>query len=93
MQLKLLPVLALCAVTSQPSWAALGGDVDSVLRDHVALGATDVLTQTESYDIHEALTKIPVANPEQKGKVVDVIEKGYYLYDRVIRFARVVVGN
>ena len=44
-------------------------------------------------DIQEALAKIPVTDPEQKGKVVDVVEKGYFLHDRVIRFARVVVGD
>ena len=44
-------------------------------------------------DIQEAITKIPAPNPELKGKVVDIIEKGYYLHDRVIRFARVVVGD
>jgi len=53
----------------------------------------ECLNQDFNSDIHEALTKIPVQNPEQKGKVVDVIEKGYYLYDRVIRFAKVVVGD
>ncbi len=44
-------------------------------------------------DLHEAITKIPVTDEEQKGKVVDVIEKGYYLHDKVIRFAKVVVGE
>ncbi|MFA5814145.1 MAG: nucleotide exchange factor GrpE [Bacteroidales bacterium] len=53
----------------------------------------DCLNQDFNSDIHEALTKIPAPNPEQKGKVVEVIEKGYYLHDRVIRFARVVVGD
>lgn len=53
----------------------------------------ECLNQDFNSDIHEALTKIPVQNPEQKGKVVDVIEKGYYLHDRVIRFAKVVVGD
>jgi len=53
----------------------------------------ECLNQDFNSDIQEALTKIPVQNPEQKGKVVDVIEKGYYLHDRVIRFARVVVGD
>lgn len=53
----------------------------------------DCLNQEFNSDIHEAMTKIPVPDPEQKGKVVDVIEKGYYLHDRVIRFARVVVGD
>ena len=43
-------------------------------------------------DTHEAITKIEVADEAKKGKVVDVIQKGYYLYDKVIRFAKVVVG-
>ena len=53
----------------------------------------DCMNQDFNSDIHDALTKIPAPNPEQKGKVVDIIEKGYYLHDRVIRFARVVVGD
>lgn len=44
-------------------------------------------------DLHEALTKIPAPTPELKGKIVDVIQKGYYLNDKVIRFAKVVVGE
>jgi molecular chaperone GrpE len=44
-------------------------------------------------DYHEAITNIPAPEPEMKGKVVDVIEKGYKLNDKVIRFAKVVVGN
>lgn len=44
-------------------------------------------------DFHEAITNIPAASPEQKGKVVDEIEKGYLLNGKVIRFAKVVVGN
>lgn len=44
-------------------------------------------------DIHEAITQIPAPSPKQKGKVVDVVEKGYLLNEKVIRFAKVVVGN
>lgn len=44
-------------------------------------------------DFHEAVTQIPAPSPELKGKVVDVIENGYQLHDRVIRFAKVVTGN
>ena len=44
-------------------------------------------------DLHEAITKIPAPNKKLKGKVVDVIEKGYYLHEKVIRFAKVVVGQ
>jgi len=44
-------------------------------------------------EIHEAITKIPAPNKKMKGKVVDEIEKGYKLNDKVIRFAKVVVGE
>lgn len=43
-------------------------------------------------EIHEAITKIPAPDDKLKGKVVDVVEKGYYLNDKVIRFAKVVIG-
>ena len=44
-------------------------------------------------DFHEALTKIPAPSDDLKGKVVDVVEKGYTLNEKVIRFAKVVVGE
>ena len=44
-------------------------------------------------DEHEALTMIPAPEEDKKGKVLDVIQKGYKLNGKVIRFARVVVGN
>jgi len=49
----------------------------------------------EAFDVnkHEALTQIPAPSEDLKGKVVDVIEKGYLLNDKVLRFAKVVVGQ
>ena len=44
-------------------------------------------------DLHEAITKVPAPSDELKGKIIDVIQKGYYLNDKVIRFAKVVVGE
>lgn len=44
-------------------------------------------------DLHEAITKIPAPTEELKGKVVDVIQKGYQLHEKVIRFAKVVIGE
>ena len=44
-------------------------------------------------DIHEAITKIPAPKNKMKGKVIDVIEKGYTLNEKVIRFAKVVIGE
>lgn len=44
-------------------------------------------------DFHEAITQIPAPEEGLKGKVMDVVEKGYMLNDKVIRFAKVVVGS
>jgi molecular chaperone GrpE len=44
-------------------------------------------------DLHEAVTQVPAPKKSLKGKVIDVIEKGYKLGDRVIRHPKVVVGN
>lgn len=44
-------------------------------------------------ELHEAITDIPAPTEELKGKVVDTIEKGYYLHDKIIRHAKVVVGR
>ena len=42
---------------------------------------------------HEAITEIPAPTKDLKGKVIDDVQKGYYLNDKLIRFAKVVVGN
>ncbi|TXT34373.1 MAG: molecular chaperone GrpE [Chitinophagaceae bacterium] len=42
---------------------------------------------------HEAITEIPAPSEEMKGKVMDEVIKGYYLNDKIIRFAKVVVGK
>lgn len=44
-------------------------------------------------ELHEAIAKIPAPTEALKGKVIDTIEKGYYLNDKIIRFAKVVVGE
>lgn len=44
-------------------------------------------------ELHEAITEIPAPNEEMKGKVMDTIEKGYFLKDKIIRHAKVVVGK
>lgn len=44
-------------------------------------------------DFHEAITQIPAPSEELKGKIVDVIETGYTLNEKIIRFAKVVTGN
>ncbi|MEY4486792.1 MAG: nucleotide exchange factor GrpE [Flavobacteriia bacterium] len=44
-------------------------------------------------DLHEAIANIPAPEDAMKGKVIDDVEKGYYLNDKVLRFAKVVVGQ
>ncbi len=44
-------------------------------------------------DIHEAITQIPAPSPDLKGKIIDVVEKGYKLGDKIIRFPKVVIGQ
>ncbi len=53
----------------------------------------EALHQDFDVDLHEALTKIPAPEEGLKGKVVDVISKGYCLNEKVIRFAKVVIGE
>ena len=53
----------------------------------------DALENDFDMEIHEAVTKIPAPKEELKGKVVDVIEKGYYLHEKIIRFPKVVIGE
>jgi molecular chaperone GrpE len=50
------------------------------------------LNNNFNVDLHEAVAKIP-AEDDKKGKVVDVVLKGYYLQDKVLRFSKVVVGE
>jgi molecular chaperone GrpE len=44
-------------------------------------------------ELHEAITNIPAPTDEWKGKVIDEMEKGYFLNDKVVRFAKVIVGS
>lgn len=57
------------------------------------LKAMDAVNQPFDADLHEAITEIPAPNPDMVGKVIDVVEPGYYLNDKLIRHAKVVVGK
>lgn len=58
-------------------------------------GLAPIESKGQNFDpeSHEALTKIPAQDESQKGKVIDEIEKGYTLNDRIIRYAKVVVAE
>ena len=53
----------------------------------------DAMEKDFDPELHEAITQIPVDNKKMIGKVVDVIEEGYYLEEKVLRHAKVVVGK
>jgi molecular chaperone GrpE len=53
----------------------------------------EAIGQNFDTDLHEAITKIPAPTKELVGKIVDVVQKGYYLNDKVIRFSKVIIGE
>lgn len=58
-------------------------------------GLKQMQAKGEAFDpeLHEAIANIPAPSEDQKGKVIEDVEKGYYLNDKVIRYAKVVVGQ
>jgi len=64
----------------------------SILRSK---GLKEMSVNGEAFDseLHEAIANIPAPKKKLKGKVVEAVEKGYYLNDKVIRYAKVVVGQ
>lgn len=53
----------------------------------------ETLNSNFNVDLHEAVAKTQVEDPAMKGRVVDVVLKGYYLQDKILRFSKVVVGE
>ena len=53
----------------------------------------EAMHQEFDTDVHDAVTKFPTEDKSLKGKVVDVIERGYFLNDKVLRYAKVVIGE
>jgi len=102
--INLLPVLddferAMAAMEKN---GVTGVDVDGIKLIYNKLlgiltkkGLEPITTKGQPFDtdFHEALTTVPAPEEELKGKVIDEIEKGYLLGGKVIRFARVVVGQ
>lgn len=61
--------------------------------DQKGLKQMNVEGEVFNADIHEAIANIPAPSKKLKGKIVEAVEKGYYLNDKVIRYAKVVVGQ
>jgi molecular chaperone GrpE len=56
------------------------------------LKAMEAIGEPFDPDLHEAITQVPAPEENMKGKVIDEVEKGYSLGDKVIRFAKVIIG-
>jgi molecular chaperone GrpE len=57
------------------------------------LKAMTTINEEFNPDLHEAITEIPAPTEKQKNKIVDEVMKGYYLNDKIIRYAKVVIGK
>lgn len=62
------------------------------ILEQKGLKAMEVKGEKFDENLHEAITRIPASEESQKGLVMDVVEKGYYLNDKVLRYAKVVVA-
>jgi molecular chaperone GrpE len=102
--LQILPLMddfdrALKHIDSSADCIALKDGIDIIydkFSDFLKLNdikEIESLNSNFNVDLHEAVAKVPVEDPDKKGKVVDVLLKGYYLQDKVLRFAKVVVGE
>jgi molecular chaperone GrpE len=65
----------------------------SILETKGLKAMEDSVGQELNTDYHEAITNISAPSDDMKGKIIDVIEKGYFLNEKVIRYAKVVVAN
>ena len=89
---------ALAAMQSATDVASVREGVELIsqkMRDALkAKGVSEIAAKGEALDtdLHEAVAKFP-AGEEQKGKVIDVVQKGYKLKEKVVRYAKVVVGE
>lgn len=74
-------------------FALIHAKLVSILGSQGVKPMGDLKGQPLDVDRHEAITQAPAPSAELKGKVIDVIENGYTLHDKVIRYAKVVVGS
>ncbi|MBJ59195.1 MAG: nucleotide exchange factor GrpE [Flavobacteriales bacterium] len=73
--------------------ALIYNKLKSILETKGLKAMEDAVGQELNTDYHEAITNIPAPSDDMKGKIIDVIEKGYFLNEKVIRYAKVVVAN
>ena len=99
----LLPVVddlerALPSMKNADDVAAVAEGVELILQKFLkalaGLGVKQIETEGKDFDVdlHEAIAQVPGVSDEQKGRIIDCVEKGYTLNDQVIRHAKVAVG-
>ncbi len=99
-----LPVLddyerAIAAIPDEDSTKAIKDGIVLIYNKYKGIltknGLEEIKSMGEVFntDLHEAIANVPAANNDQKGKIVDLVEKGYYLNGVVLRFAKVIVAN
>ena len=90
---------AMQAMDSTEDVLAVKEGVDLIYAKFISFlnanGVKAIATENEPFDVdvHEAVTMFPAPSEELKGKIIDCMSKGYMLNDKVIRFAKVVVGE
>lgn len=101
---KLLPVLddldrAMAAMGEDEGSSSVREGVELIhaklyrFLEQEGVKAMDAMGETFDPDFHEAITTIPAPSEDLKDKIVDVIEKGYFLNGKVLRYAKVVIGK
>lgn len=101
---RILPLIddferALQAMETTEDVKAVKEGIDLIYSKFISFlsenGVSVIPTENEAFntDLHEAITTFPASSEEQKGKIIDCVSKGYALNEKVIRFAKVVVGE
>lgn len=102
--LNILPLMddferAISHMTAGSDFTSMKEGIDLIYGKFVEFLKQNGVREVESLncafdvDLHDAVAKTPVVEDEKKGKIVDVVQKGYYLLDKVIRHSKVVVGE
>jgi len=85
--------------TKEPDYKSINDGFELIMTKFMKVleqqNVAEMKAQGETFnpDFHEAIAQIPAPSEDMKGKIIDVVEKGYLIEDKVIRFAKVVVGS
>jgi molecular chaperone GrpE len=101
---KIIPIMddfdrAVAHMSTATDCAAMKDGIDLIYNKFSEFLKQNGIREIESLnasfdvDLHDAVAKLPVEDDQKKGKVVDIVQKGYYLQDKVLRHSKVVVGE